>query len=94
MESAPAGSILHAVGDEGVPTREIAEVIGRQLNVPVVSVSPEAAADHFGWLGLFFGLDVPASSARTRVRLGWEPTQRSLIADLEMGHYFLERAAA
>ncbi len=89
LESAPAGSILHGVGDEGIPTREIAEVIGRELDVPVISVAPDQAADHFGWLAAFFGLDVPASSALTRELLGWESTQPGLIADLEEGHYFV-----
>jgi nucleoside-diphosphate-sugar epimerase len=94
LEAAPAASILHGVGDEGVPTRVIAEVIGRQLNVPVVSVAREEAVDHFGWLGGFFGLDIPASSALTRERMGWEPTQPGLIADLQQGHYFVSRQAA
>jgi nucleoside-diphosphate-sugar epimerase len=96
IEDAPAGSVLHGVADEGVPTREIAEVIGRHLAVPVVSVGIERAIEHFGWLGGFFALDVPASSALTRTRLGWEPTHPGLIADLEQGHYFelAESAAA
>ncbi len=89
LESAPAGSILHGVDDQGIPTREIAEVIGRQLDLPVVSVAPAQATDHFGWLAAFFGLDVPSSSALTRELLGWEPTQPGLIADLEEGHYFV-----
>ena len=78
----------HGVADEGVPTREIAEVIGRHLNVPVVSKSREDAADHFGWIGLFFGMDGPASSAQTQERLGWRPVQPGLIADLNAEHYF------
>jgi nucleoside-diphosphate-sugar epimerase len=94
LEKAPAGSVLHAVAEEGVPTREIAEVIGRQLDIPVVSVSPEDAGDHFGWLGAFFALDVPASSALTRERLGWEPTRQGLIDDLEEGHYFEQARTA
>jgi nucleoside-diphosphate-sugar epimerase len=88
VEAAPAGSVLHGIGDEGVPTREIAEVIGRHLELPVVSVSTEEAADHFGWLGAFFGADVPASSALTRELLGWTPVHSGLIADLDEGHYF------
>jgi nucleoside-diphosphate-sugar epimerase len=88
VEAAPAGSVLHGVADEGVPTREIAEVIGRHLELPVVSVSAEEAADHFGWLGAFFGADVPASSALTRELLGWTPVHSGLIADLDEGHYF------
>jgi nucleoside-diphosphate-sugar epimerase len=88
LEKAPAGSALHAVADEGVPIRDIADVIGRQLDLPVVSVAPEDAADHFIWLAGFIGLDSPASSAATRELLGWEPTGPSLIEDLEAGHYF------
>jgi nucleoside-diphosphate-sugar epimerase len=94
VEAAPAGAVLHGIGDEGVPTREIAEVIGRHLEVPVVSVPAEEAADHFGWLGAFFGADVPASSALTRELLGWAPVHSGLIADLDQGHYFREAQAA
>jgi nucleoside-diphosphate-sugar epimerase len=88
LETAPAGSILHAVGEEGVPTRTIAEVIGRKLGLPVVSIPPEAAGAHFGWLGRFFAIDQPASSEITRERMGWSPTHPGLIEDLEQGHYF------
>jgi nucleoside-diphosphate-sugar epimerase len=88
LEHAPAGSALHAIGDEGVPTREIAEVIGRHLDVPVVSIARDDAADHFGFLGAFFALDVPASSAITQERMGWSPVHPGLIADLDQGHYF------
>jgi nucleoside-diphosphate-sugar epimerase len=84
VESAPAGSVLHAVAEEGVPTRDIAEVIGRHLDLPVVAVERE----HFGWLGGFFAADVRASSALTRELLGWEPTHPGLIEDLDQGHYF------
>jgi nucleoside-diphosphate-sugar epimerase len=87
-ESAPAGSVLHAVGDEGVPFRDIAEVIGRHLDVPAKSLSPAEAGEHFGPLGHFVGLDSPADAAFTRELLGWEPTGPGLIEDLEMGHYF------
>jgi nucleoside-diphosphate-sugar epimerase len=90
---APAGSTLHGVAEEGVPTRDIAEAIGRRLDVPVVSITPEDAGEHFGWIGGFFGLDAPASSALTRELLGWQPSQPGLIADLDQGHYFGERAA-
>jgi nucleoside-diphosphate-sugar epimerase len=83
VESAPAGSVLHAVAEEGVPTREIAEAIGSRLGVPAISAEPE----HFGWLGTFFGLDVHASSARTRERLGWQPAGPGLIEDLDAGRY-------
>jgi nucleoside-diphosphate-sugar epimerase len=88
LENGPAGSTFHGVADEGVPTREIAEAIGRRLRLPVVSKSPEEAAAHFGWLGSFFALDAPSSSARTQERLSWRPRQPGLIADLESGRYF------
>jgi nucleoside-diphosphate-sugar epimerase len=80
--------VLHAIADEGVPLREIAEVIGRHLDVPVVSVAPEEAVNHFGWLGRFLAIDSHASSTITRQLLGWEPTRPGLIEDLELGHYF------
>jgi nucleoside-diphosphate-sugar epimerase len=88
LENAPAGSTLHAVADEGVPIREIAEVIGRQLDLPVVSIAPENAAEHFTWLAHFLAADSPASSVLTRELLGWQPTQPGLIEDLDQGHYF------
>jgi nucleoside-diphosphate-sugar epimerase len=88
VEQAPAGSALHAIADEGVPVRDIAEVIGRHLNLPVVSVPAGQAAEHFSWLGAFIGIDSPASSALTRELLGWQPAQPGLIEDLEKGHYF------
>jgi len=88
LESAPAGTRLHAVDEEGVPVREIAEAIGRGLGVPVRSVPAEETNSHFGWLGNFFALDLPASSAVTRERLGWEPAETGLVADLDAGHYF------
>ncbi len=81
-----AGARYHAVAEEGVPTREIAEAIGRGLKVPVVAKSPEEAAAHFGWLGFFVGVDIPASSALTQQRLGWRPTQIGLLTDLEHAH--------
>jgi nucleoside-diphosphate-sugar epimerase len=92
LEKAPAGSVLHAVADEAVPTRMIAEIIGRQLNVPIASVPPDAVDTHFGWIGRFFAMDQPASSALTRERLGWEPTHPGLIEDLDAGHYFEQTA--
>ncbi len=88
VEHAPAGSVLHAVGDEGVPIRAIAEVFGQQLDVPVVSVPPEDAAERFSFLGGFIGLDSPASATITRELLNWQPTHPGLIEDLEQGHYF------
>jgi nucleoside-diphosphate-sugar epimerase len=87
-------AMYHGVADEGVPTREIAEVIGRHLNLPVVSKSREEAADHFGWIALFFGIDGPASSAQTQQRLGWRPVQPGLLADLNAEHYFEDIADA
>ena len=93
LENAAAGSVLHAIADEGVPTREIAEVIGRQLGVPAISISPEDAQEHFGWMAMFWSLDIPASSALTQARMGWTPAQLGLIADLELGHYFRQPVA-
>lgn len=89
LENGAGDARYHAVGDEGVPTREIAEVIGRRLGLPVVSKPPEQAADHFGFLGAFFGRDSRASSALTRKALGWQPKQPGLVADLDRaGGYF------
>jgi nucleoside-diphosphate-sugar epimerase len=93
LEQAPAGSTLHAVSDEGVPLRVIAEVVGRHLDLPVVSVPAEDAAGHFGWLAAFLDADRPASNALTRELLGWEPTAPGLVEDLEKGHYFAAPAA-
>lgn len=93
LEAAPAGSRLHGVGDEGVSFREIAEVIGRHLDVPVASIPNEEANAHFGWLGLLASLDIPASSALTQERFGWRPTHPGLLADLEAGHYFAHEVA-
>ncbi|QHC27861.1 SDR family oxidoreductase [Streptomyces sp. HF10] len=88
VEKAPAGTVLHGAAEEGVPLREIAEVIGRRLKLPTASVGAEDLAGHFGWLSGFVGLDAPASSAATRALLDWEPTGPTLLADLEKGHYF------
>jgi nucleoside-diphosphate-sugar epimerase len=88
VEGAPAGSTLHAVDDPGVPIRDIAGVIGRHLDVPVVSISPEDAGEHFTWLSHFLAADSPASSTLTRELLGWQPEQAGLIEDLDQGHYF------
>jgi nucleoside-diphosphate-sugar epimerase len=93
LENAPAGSTLHAVADEGVPIRAIAEVVGRHLDLPVVSISPEDAGEHFGFLAGFLAADSPASSALTRELLGWQPTHLGLIDDLDKGHYFLSPSA-
>ncbi|GAA1366884.1 SDR family oxidoreductase [Streptomyces beijiangensis] len=88
LEGAPAGSSLHAIADEGVPIRAVAEVIGRHLGLPVASISPDDAPAHFTWLAAYFGMDSPVSSAYTRELLGWQPTRPGLIDDLDKGHYF------
>jgi nucleoside-diphosphate-sugar epimerase len=88
LEKGKSGARYHAVGEEGVPLREIAEVIGRRLKLPVVSLSPEKAGEHFGWLAYFVGHDIPASSALTQERLGWRPTGPGMISDLEKMNYF------
>jgi len=87
VESAPAGSRLHAAAEE-VSFREFAEAIGRNLGVPTASIAPEDAAEHFGFLGGFVLIDNPTSSELTRRRFGWNPTHPGLIADLDQGHYF------
>jgi nucleoside-diphosphate-sugar epimerase len=88
LEDAPAGSTLHAVADEGVQIRDIAGVIARHLDVPVASVAPEDAPQHFTWLAGFLAIDSPASSTLTRELLGWHPAQPGLLEDLDKGHYF------
>lgn len=88
LEKAPAGSWLDGVGDEGVPFRSIASVIGQYLNVPVKSISREEANNHFGFLGTIAALDMPRSSEATQKLLGWQPVHVGLIDDLRQGHYF------
>ncbi|MFC4529391.1 SDR family oxidoreductase [Sphaerisporangium dianthi] len=88
LEKAPAGTLLHAVSEEGIPTREIAEAIARGLGVPVTSIAPQDAQKHFGWIGRFFAMDAPTSSARTQELLGWAPSGPGLIQDLDAGSYF------
>ena len=88
LEKQEAGARYHAVAEEGIPARDIAEVIGRGLKVPVTAISQEEANAHFGWLGMFVGLDMPASSAWRQERLDWYPTQPGLIVDLELMRYF------
>jgi nucleoside-diphosphate-sugar epimerase len=88
LESAPAGSRLHAVGDDGIQFRDIAATIGAKLGAPAISVTEEDAPEHLSFLAAFAHLDNPTSSALTRKLLGWEPTDPGLIADLENGHYF------
>lgn len=93
VELAPAGSTLHAVADEGIAVRDIAAVIARHLGVGVVAKSPEEADEHFGFLAVLIGLDIPASSARTQQQLGWHLVEPGLLADLDEGHYFATAAA-
>lgn len=87
VDHAPGRSALHAIGEQGIPTREIAEAIGAGYDLPVRSVPPEQAAEHFGWLAMFFGADVPASADLTRELLGWEPTGATLGEDIASGAY-------
>lgn len=87
LEKGTPGARYHAVSEEGVTVRDIAEAIGRGLKVPVVSIAPERAAEHFGWLAPFAGLDLQASSAQTREKLGWNPTGPGLISDLANMQY-------
>ncbi len=87
LEKHEAGAKYHAVAEEGVSLRDIAEAIGRGLKVPVVSLSPEEAAVHFGWLTLFAGSDLAASSEKTRKKLGWNPTGPGLISDLDQAKF-------
>jgi nucleoside-diphosphate-sugar epimerase len=91
IEAAPAGSVLHAVGDEGVSFREIAETISRHLGVPTTSVDPTNAFEHFAPIGPFAGVDCPASCAITRELLDWEPTGPRLVEDLEQDHYYRQQ---
>lgn len=88
LEKGRAGAAYHAVSDEGVTTREMAEVFAKHLSVPVRSITPEEAPAHFGWIGMFAGLDMPASSALTQAELGWKPKEIGLIADIGQPGYF------
>jgi nucleoside-diphosphate-sugar epimerase len=90
LERGAEAGPFHAIAEEGVPFKEIAEVIGHRLNIPVVSKSPEEAAEHFGWFAMFAGIDVSTSSVRTRSLLGWQPEQPGLIADLDHPAYFAQ----
>jgi nucleoside-diphosphate-sugar epimerase len=90
LERGAAGGPFHAIAEEGVPFKAIAEVIGRRLNIPTVSKTPQEAAEHFGWFGRFTGIDAATSSERTRATLGWRPEQPGLIADLDHPAYFAE----
>ncbi|GAB4022635.1 SDR family oxidoreductase [Spirosoma koreense] len=88
LEKGAVGARYNAIGDTGIPIREIAEVIGQQLNLPVVSIAPDEAAGHFGWMGRFIAFDNPATSLKTQQQLGWEVTHPGLIDDLNQGDYF------
>jgi nucleoside-diphosphate-sugar epimerase len=90
LEQYTTGGPFHAIAEESIPFKAIAEVIGRRLNIPVVSKSPAEAAEHFGWFTMFAGMDAPTSSAHTRAQLGWKPEQPGLIADLDHPTYFVE----
>jgi nucleoside-diphosphate-sugar epimerase len=95
LENAPAGSLLNAVGDEGVPFRDIAAVIGRHLDVPVTSIPAEEAAEHFGMpYAIFAQFDIPASAKQTAERFDWQPTGPGLIEDIDLGHYFQSGSAS
>lgn len=87
LEHGEAGARYHGVGERGIALRELAEVIGRKLRVPVASVSPDEAADHFGWMARFAGLNMQASSQLTQQRLGWQPTHIGLLADMEANYF-------
>jgi nucleoside-diphosphate-sugar epimerase len=87
LSKAPAGARLHAIAEEGVPTREIAEAIGRAFDLPVTSVAPDDVAGHFGWLGAFFAMDLTATSNATRELLDWTPSGPTLIEDIDAGAY-------
>lgn len=88
LEQAPAASILHGVGEQGVRMRAIAELVGARLELPVRSIPEDAAAEHFGWLAPIVGTDVPASSTHTQRLLSWQPTHPGLLDDLASGDFF------
>jgi nucleoside-diphosphate-sugar epimerase len=87
LQKAPAGARLHAVAEEGIPTREIAVAIGRAFDLPVTAIAPDDVQDHFGWIGTFLAMDMTATSTATRELLGWTPTGPTLIEDLDGGAY-------
>ncbi len=86
LEKGRAGAAYHAIGEEGITIKDIATAIGRKLNLPMTSIGAEQAGEHFGFLGMFLGLDIPASSAKTQAELGWKPVGPKLIADID-AHY-------
>ncbi|MHB1595535.1 MAG: SDR family oxidoreductase [Streptosporangiaceae bacterium] len=87
LDKAPAGARLHAIAETGVPTREIAEAIGRALGLPVASIDPADVPSHFGWIGTFFAMNMAATSTATRELLGWSPTGPTLVEDIDAGAY-------
>jgi nucleoside-diphosphate-sugar epimerase len=89
LEKAPAGSRVHAVAEEGIPSRDIAAALGDYLGLPTAAVAPQDAESHFGWIGRFFGMDIVATSTRTREVLGWTPTGPTLFEDIAAGAYAL-----
>jgi hypothetical protein len=91
--AAPAGSKLHAVAEDGIPTREIAEAIGRAFDLPVTSIDTNDMPTHFGWIGMFFGMDLSATSTATRELMHWTPTGPTLIEDLDAGAYSVNTRA-
>ncbi len=91
LEQGAAGAVYHGAAEEGIPMRDIAATIGRHLNLPVVPKTAQEAAEHFGWMARFVGMDASASSVLTQLRLGWQPTQPGLLADLEDGDYFQDK---
>jgi nucleoside-diphosphate-sugar epimerase len=88
LEQATPRAVLHAMGEEGISSRTIAEAIGRGLDLPVQSIAPDDVMAHFGWIGMFFSFDIPTSSALTQERYGWVPSGPTLVEDLDAGVYF------
>jgi nucleoside-diphosphate-sugar epimerase len=87
LAKAPPGARLHAVAEEGIPTRDIAQALGRALGLPVTSIAADDVQRHFGWIGTFFGMDLAATSTTTRELLGWAPAGPTLIEDIDAGAY-------
>ena len=93
LETAPTGARLHAVAEDGIPTREIAEAIGRAFGLPITSIAPDDVQDHFGWIGTFFAMDLAATSTVTQKLLGWTPAGPTLLEDLDAGAYSPQAAS-
>ena len=92
LESATAGTVLHGIGEPGVRLRDIAELIGNRLDLPVEAVAAETATGHFGWIGTLVGVDAPASSERTRELMDWRPLHPGLLEDMATGEFFTDRS--